>query len=129
MQVSKVQLAPLTNNAIMAVVSPKLVIQLIAFRAFEAGKKLNSVHFPITHYFCSSKKEVFHSLPSNNGHTMHIFIVFMGTNQDQIFDDDIDYECYVKNLMRSLNSNIAREWIDKRFKEFCNIGLLKILII
>ena len=44
-------------------------------------------------------------------------------------DDDIDYKCYVKNLLRFFNKNIARERIDKRFKEFCYFGLLKIVII
>ena len=53
----------------------------------------------------------------------------MCTNQDQIFDDDIDDKCYVKNLLRRFNNNIARERIDKKFKEFCYSGLLKILII
>ena len=37
----------------------------------------------------------------------------MRTNQDQIFDDDIDYKSYVKNLLRFSNSNTAREMIDK----------------
>ena len=53
----------------------------------------------------------------------------MHTIQDQIFDDDIDYKCYVKNLLRFFNNNVAREKIDKKLKEFCYIGLLKILII
>ena len=39
----------------------------------------------------------------------------MRINQD---DDVIDYKCYVKNLLRFFNKNIAREKIDKRFKEF-----------
>ena len=50
----------------------------------------------------------------------------MRINQD---DDDIDYKCYVKNLLRFFNKNIARERIDKRFEEFCYFGLLKIVII
>ena len=50
----------------------------------------------------------------------------MCTNQDQIFDDDIDYKCYMKNLYEILNNNIAREAIDKRFNKFCCIGLFKI---
>ena len=53
----------------------------------------------------------------------------MRTNQDQIVDDDTDYKYYMKNLLRFFNNNIARERIDKRFKEFCYVGLLKILII
>ena len=77
-----------------------------------------------SHYFCCFPKST-----EQNSHTMHIFIVFMRTNQYQIFDDDIDYKCYVKNLIRSFNNNITRERIDKRLKESCNIGLLKILII
>ena len=40
---SKGQLAPPTKNVIMAVLTPKSVIQLIAFIAFETGRKLNSV--------------------------------------------------------------------------------------
>lgn len=44
-------------------------------------------------------------------------------------DDDIDDKCYVKNLSRFLNKNIARERIDKRFKEFYYFGLLKTVII
>ena len=36
---------------------------------------------------------------------------------------------YVKNLLRFFNKNIAREKIGKSFKEFCYIGLLKIVII
>ena len=43
----------------------------------------------------------------------------MRTNQDQIVDDDTDYKCYMKNMLRFFNNNIARERIDKRFKEFC----------
>ena len=48
----------------------------------------------------------------------------MRINQD---DDDIDYKCYVKNMQRSFNKNIAREMIDKRFKGFCYFGSLKIV--
>ena len=40
---SKVQLAPPTKNVIMDVLTPKSVIQLTAFLAFEIGRKLNSV--------------------------------------------------------------------------------------
>ena len=43
--------------------------------------------------------------------------------------DDIDYKCYVKNLWRFLNKKIARERIDKSFKELCYFGLLKIVIV
>ena len=57
---------------------------------------------------------------------MHRSIIFMCMNQD---DDDIDYKCYVKNLLRFFNKNIARERIDKRFKEFCYFGLMNIVII
>ena len=47
---SKVQIAPPTKNVIMAVLTPKSVIQLTVFIAFETGRKLNSacrnyVHF------------------------------------------------------------------------------------
>ena len=38
---SKVQLAQPMKNIIMAVLTPKSVIQLTAFKAFEAGRKLN----------------------------------------------------------------------------------------
>ena len=37
----KVELAPPTKNVIMAVLTPKSVIQLTAFIAFETDKKLN----------------------------------------------------------------------------------------
>ena len=47
-------------------------------------------------------------------------------NQD---DGDIDYKCYVKNLLRFFNKNIGRERIDNRFKEFCYFGLMNIVII
>ena len=57
---------------------------------------------------------------------MHRFITFMRMNQD---DDDIDYNCYVKNLLRFFNKNIARERIDKRFNKFCYFELLNIVII
>ena len=40
---SKVQLAPPTKNVIMAVLTPKSVIQLTAFKAFKTGSKLNFV--------------------------------------------------------------------------------------
>ena len=40
---SKVQLAPPTKNVIMAVLPPKSVIQMTAFKAFETGRNLNSV--------------------------------------------------------------------------------------
>ena len=50
----------------------------------------------------------------------------MHINQD---DDDIDCNCYVKNLLRFFNKNIARERLDKRFEEFYYFGLLKIVII
>ena len=36
---SKLQLAPLKKNVIMAVLTPKLVIQLTAFTAFETSRK------------------------------------------------------------------------------------------
>ena len=39
---SKVQLAPPTKNVIMAVLTPTLVIQLIAFTAFEILRQAES---------------------------------------------------------------------------------------
>ena len=45
---------------------------------------------------------------------MHRFIIFRRINQD---DDEIDYKCFVKNLLRFFNKIIARERIDKRFQE------------
>ena len=39
----KVQLAPPTKNVIIAVLTPQSVIQLTTFKAFETGRKLNSV--------------------------------------------------------------------------------------
>ena len=128
----------------MAVLTPKLIIQLTAFTAFETGRKLNSACCNYVHFshqplisvaqkrsfpkstFLSLKKEVFPSLLSNNSHTMHKFIIFMRINQD---DDDIDCNCYVKNLLRFFYKSISRERIDKRLKEFCYFGLLKIVII
>ena len=138
---SKVQLAPTKKNEIIAVLTPKSIIQLTVFTAFETGRKLNSVCCNHVHYFhqllvLSLKKGVFPSILINNSHTMHIFIIFMRTKQDQIFDDDNfdddnfnNYKCYLKILLRFFNNNIAREKIDKKFKGFCYVGLLKILII
>ena len=102
---SKVQLAPIMKNVIMAVLIPKSVIQLTAFTAFETGRKLNYVCCNYVHYFHQPiflplERGAFPSLLSDNSDTMHRFIFFMRTNQDQIFDDDIDYKCYVKNLLR-----------------------------
>ena len=45
---------------------------------------------------------------------MHRFIIFRRINQD---DDEIDYKCYVKNLLRFFNNIIATKRIDKRFQE------------
>ena len=123
----KVQLAPPTKNVIMAVLTPKSVIQLTVFIVFEICRKLNSsccnyVHF--SHQPLISV--VFLSLLSNNSHTMHRFIIFMCINKD---DDNIDYKCYVKNLLAFFNKNIAREMLDKRLEGFCYFGLLKIVII
>ena len=50
----------------------------------------------------------------------------MRINQD---NNDIDYKCYMKNLLKFFNKSIARETIDKRFEEFLYFGLLKIVII
>ena len=47
---SKVQLAPPTKNIIMAVLTPKSVIQLTAFIAFETGRKLNSACCNYVHF-------------------------------------------------------------------------------
>ena len=47
---SKVQLAPPTKNVIMAVLTPKSVIQLTAFIAFETGRKLNSACCNYVHF-------------------------------------------------------------------------------
>ena len=112
----------------------KLVIQLTAFIAFETSRKLNfvccnHVHFSHQPLVMSLKRKVLSSLLSKNSHTMDRFIIFMHTNQEQIFDDDTDYKRYVKNLLRFFSNNIANERTDKKFKEFYYIGLLKILII
>ena len=40
---AKVQLAPPTKNVIIAVLTPKSVIKLTAFKSFETGRKLNYV--------------------------------------------------------------------------------------
>ena len=123
---SKVELVQPTKNVILAMLTPRLFIQLTAFIAFETGRKLNSAFFPPAINFCHSKKKVFPSLLSNNSHTMNRFIIFMRINED---DDGIDYECYVKNLLRFFSKNMSRERIDKRFKKFCYFGSLKIVII
>ena len=84
------------EKCIMAVLTPKSVtIQLTAFKAFKTDRKLNSVSCNFVHFshqplVLSLKREFFPSLLSNNSHTMHRLIIFMRTNQDQIFDDDID---------------------------------------
>ena len=109
---SKVHLAPAMKNVITAVLTPKLAIQLTAFTAFHTGRKLNSaccnyVHFSHQPLFSVAQKEIFPNLLNNvslNSHTMHWFIIFMRTNQDQTFDDDIDYKCSVKNLLRFLTT-------------------------
>ena len=126
---SKVQVAPLTKNVIIAVLIPKSVIQLTAFIALETGRKRSSaccnyVHFSHQPLVSVAHREVFSSLLNNNSHTMYRFTIFMRINQD---DDDIDYKCCVKNLLRFFNKNIG-ERIDKRFKEFCYFGLLKIVV-
>ena len=58
---SKVQLAPPTKNVIMAVLTPKWVIQLTAFIDFETGRKLNSAFCNYVHFFhqpfCHSKEK------------------------------------------------------------------------
>ena len=48
---SKVQPAPPTKNVIMVVLTPKSVIQLTDFTAFETGRKLNSVCCNYLHFF------------------------------------------------------------------------------
>ena len=78
--------------------------------------------------FCLSK-EKFSQVNRAIIVTMRRFKIFIRINQDQIFEDDIDYKCYVKNSLRFFNNKIAWERSDKKFKEFCCIGLLKILII
>ena len=127
---SKVQTGPPTKNVIMTVLTPKLVIQLAGFIAFETSRKLSSaccyyVHFSHKPLISVAQKRNFSKPTHNNSHTMHRPIIFMRIYQD---DDDIDYKCYVKNLLRFFIKNIARERFDKRFKEFCYLGLLKIVI-
>ena len=46
----KVELARPTKNVIMAVLTPKSVIQLTAFIAFETGRKLNSACCNYVHF-------------------------------------------------------------------------------
>ena len=118
----------------MAVLTPKSVIQLTALKSFLDRQRVEFCVLQLCAFFPPAissvvQGEVFPSLLSNNSHTMHRFIFFMRTNQEQIFDDYIDYKCYVKNLLRFFTNNIASERIDKKFKEFCYIRLLKILII
>ena len=47
---AKVQLAPPTKNVIMAVLTPKSVMQLTAFIAFETCRKLNSACCNYVHF-------------------------------------------------------------------------------
>ena len=47
---SKVQFAPPKKNVIMTVLTPKSVIQLTAFIAFETDKKLNSACCSYVHF-------------------------------------------------------------------------------
>ena len=47
---SKVQLAQPTKNVIMVMLTPKSVIQLTAFIAFETGRNLNSVYCNYVHF-------------------------------------------------------------------------------
>ena len=47
---SKVQLALPTKNVTMIVLTPKSVIQLTAFIAFETGRKLNSACCNYVHF-------------------------------------------------------------------------------
>ena len=81
----EVQLVPPTKNVIMAALTPKSVVQLTALRAFETGRKLNPV---CCHYVDFSNQPSIsvaqeRSFPkSNNSHTMHRFIIFMGINKD-----------------------------------------------
>ena len=46
----KIQLAPPTKNVIMAVLTPKSIIQVTAFIAFETGRKLNSACCNYVHF-------------------------------------------------------------------------------
>ena len=65
--------------------TPKSVVQLTAFIAFETGRKLNPA---CCNYVDFSKQPLIsvaqkRSFPkSNNSHTMHRFILFMGINKD-----------------------------------------------
>ena len=43
----------------MAMLTPRLVIQMTAFTAFETGRKLNSAFFPPAINFCHSKLKSF----------------------------------------------------------------------
>ena len=122
---SKVQLAPPTKNVIMAVLTPKSFLQLTDFTAFEAGRKLNSVccnYVHVSHQPLISVTQKRSFPKSTDSHVMHRFIIFVRTNQDITWHMswyDIDYKCFVKNLLRFFNNNIARGRIDKRSKKFC----------
>ena len=116
----EVQLVPLTKNVIMAALTPKSVVQLTAFIAFEAGRKLNPaccnyVDFSNQPLISVAQKRSFPK--SNNSHTCtDLYFLWASTKM-------------MKNLLIFFNKNIARERIDKRFKEFCYFRLLKIVII
>ena len=92
------------------------VLSLNAFmllNAFETCRNLNSTCSLQT--LVTSLKKKIPSLLSNVSHVIH---------KDQIFDDEIDHKCCVKNLLRFLSNNIPRI-----FKDFCYIVFLKIRII
>ena len=90
--------------------TPKLVILLTAFTAFETGWKLisvcyNYVHFSHQPLFLSLKREVFLILLSNNSHTMHRFIYFIRTNQsfnDKFNKKRIEYLVHYETLCACL---------------------------
>ena len=56
-----------------------------------------------------ARKKKFPSLLSNNSHAIH---------KDQIFDDEIDHKCCLKNMSRFLTDNIGflKIWIILQMK-------------
>ena len=69
---------------------------------------------------------------SNWNYTTCKCLLDLQTQINQIFDDEIDYKCFVENYLRFRNSTITRGGIEKRLNYLQVIllfGLLKIQMI
>ena len=54
---------------------------------------------------------------------MHRFIIFMRINQG---DDDIDYKCYFKNLLRFLKKTLQEKGLIKDSRNFAILDYWKL---